>query len=102
VVVYLPSRNQVTNRYYPFERKFCRIDCPDSLDLTTPEYQMHQRVIAGQCQQFGVPFIDLSSVIRGEEAKGNGLFWNYDEHMNGKGYLLLGKAIADRWAKFNR
>lgn len=97
LVVYIPGRNQVTTSYYAYERKFCRIDCPDSLDLTRPEYQLHQRTIAGQCQRFGIPFIDLSPLIREEENKGNHLFWQYDEHMKGKGYLLLGKAIAERW-----
>lgn len=101
VVVYIPSRNQVTTQYYSYEGKFCQVDCPDSLDLTRPKYQLHQRVIAGQCQRFSIPFIDLSPLIRQEEEKGNNLFWQYDEHMKGKGYLLLGNAIAERWAEFS-
>lgn len=97
VVIYIPSRNQVTNYYHQFEREYCQVDCPDSIDLTTSEYQLHQQVLASQCKQFNVQFIDLTAVVKAEEMSGNHLYWNYDEHMRGKGYELLGITI---WQQF--
>lgn len=97
VIVYIPTRNQITRHYYSFEQQFCLTQCPDSLDLTTPEYQLHARVLASQCAQHKVQFINLTDIIQAKEAMGDHLFWNYDEHMKGKGYLLLGKTIRQRW-----
>lgn len=97
IIVYIPSRNQVTQYYYPFEKESSLQAFHDSLDLTTSLYQRHQRVIAAQCKQFQVPFIDLTPFIRQEESQGNHLYWNYDEHMKGRGYMLIGKAIRKQW-----
>lgn len=97
VIVYIPSRNQVTKHYYPYEFNFCTQMCPDTLDLTQPQYQLHQQVIGQQCAQHDVQYIDLTPVIKEHEARGHHLFWNYDEHMRGVGYLLLGKTIALEW-----
>lgn len=90
---YVPSRSQVTNFYYQFERQACLNKCPDYIDLTTVEYQQHAKTIAQDCKNLGIPFYDLTSLIRKEEESGNHLYWNYDDHMRGKGYLLLGKQI---------
>lgn len=97
LIVYIPCRNQVTRHYYRYEQQYCLKDCPDTLDLTTPEYQLHARVLQEQCKSLNVPFVDLSPLIKGVEDRGQRLFWNYDEHMKGKGYLLLGKNIWEQW-----
>ncbi len=99
VVVYIPGRNQVTKYYYQFEKELCKIEFNDSLDLTGPEYQLHQHIVANQCKEFKVQFIDLTQVVKESEDKGQHLYWNYDEHMRSKGYQLLGKAIWDQWQK---
>jgi lysophospholipase L1-like esterase len=96
VIVYIPSRNQVSNHYLQFEKQYC-ISCPDSIDLTTKKYQAHQRFIEKQCQEFNIPFIDLSSTIKEEEEKGNHLYWNYDQHMRAKGYKIVGETIRKNW-----
>lgn len=93
VVAYFPSRNQVSRHYLPFEHELCLQNCPDSLDLTGPEYQIHQHEIARQCRQLKITFLDLTETVRKQEAAGNHLYWNYDEHMKGKGYLLLGREM---------
>lgn len=93
VVVYIPSRNQVTNHYLPFEKNLCQINCPDSLDLTTFNYQRHARIIGNMCKEIGIMFIDLTTIVRKEEAAGNHLYWNYDEHMRGKGYRRIAEEI---------
>ncbi len=96
IVVYIPSRNQVTKHYYPYELEMCK-GCSDEWDLTSEAYNIHQKTIANQCKQLGVQFIDLTNVVKTEEAKGNHLYWNYDQHMRAKGYKVLGEAIEKLW-----
>lgn len=96
VVVYLPSRHQVTRYYAQYDLALCQQDCSDSWDLTGPAYQLHQRILADQCHQSGVEFLDLTGFVRAKEAAGNHLYWNYDEHMRGRGYLQVGAEIARR------
>ena len=96
VLVYIPTRNQVTRHYYRFERRLSHF--PDSLDMTSEAYQLHQRILAQQCAENKIQFIDLSATIREREADGDRLFWNYDAHMKGKGYQLVGKTI---WEQFH-
>ncbi|MCB9232341.1 MAG: SGNH/GDSL hydrolase family protein [Bacteroidia bacterium] len=97
VIVYLPSRNQVTRHYLVWEREFCLTGCDGSMDLTAPAYQAPQRAIAAQCQALQMPFIDLSPFVQLQEANGNHLYWKHDEHMRGKGYLLVGQEIRRQW-----
>ena len=99
LVVYIPSKNQVSNAYLKYEFEMCLEACNDSIDLTKPAYQLHQKIIADQCRAFGLNFIDLSNQLRAKEAANNRLFWNYDEHMRGHGYLLCGEMIFDRWER---
>lgn len=99
IIVYIPTRNQVTKHYYQYELELCLIECNDSTDLTTPKYQLHQKVLKSQCTEVGIQFIDLSDFIKEKEAKNQHLYWNYDEHMRGKGYLILGNAIWNKWQK---
>lgn len=98
VVIYIPSRNQVSKYYLPFEKEYCLNKCSNIFDLTEEKYQLHQQVIQKQCKQFNIDFIDLSTAIKNEEDKGNHLYWNYDQHMRAKGYKLLGETI---WNEFN-
>ncbi|MCB0837718.1 MAG: hypothetical protein KDD99_13695 [Bacteroidetes bacterium] len=98
VVVYIPSRNQVTTHYLPYEKQFCLKNCPDSINLTLPQYQIHQKVIREQCQMLNIPFIDLTSTVKEKEDLGQHLYWNYDQHMRAKGYELLGKSIWEQWS----
>ena len=41
LVCYIPSRNQVSEYYYTFEKEYCQVRCPDRLNLTQPAYQIH-------------------------------------------------------------
>ncbi|MEM9022525.1 MAG: hypothetical protein AAGB22_02195 [Bacteroidota bacterium] len=96
-VFYIPSRHQVSNHYYAYEREVCLQLCPDRLDLTAEPYQLHRRMLAHDCGQLQIPFHDLTDLVKAEEDRGNHLYWNYDDHMRGKGYMLLGRAIYERW-----
>lgn len=95
-VVYLPERGQVTNYYQRFEKEYS-LNMPPPPDLTGPEYQKHQEYICGDCREAGIPFMDLTPLIRSEEEKGNHLYWDYDDHMRGAGYLLVGRELYKWW-----
>ncbi len=92
VVIYIPSRNQVSDYYLPFERQYA-LSFPDTISLNTSKYQIHQQFLKSQSQSLNIEFIDLTETIRQEEIKGNHLYWNYDQHMKAQGYTLLGKTI---------
>ena len=98
VVGYIPARHQVTNYYYQFDKQFCT-QCPQQLDLTTSEFNQHQGLLAYTCQKNELPIIDFTQRLRAEEAIGNHLYWNYDDHMKGKGYLMLGELLYSKIAE---
>jgi len=98
VVIYIPSRNQVSDYYLQFEKEYCLNKCPDTISLNKPEYQIHQQFLKTQCEGTNVQFIDLTYVIKEKEDEGVHLYWNYDQHMRAKGYQLLGETI---WEKTN-
>ncbi|MEM1321161.1 MAG: SGNH/GDSL hydrolase family protein [Bacteroidota bacterium] len=97
IVFYVPSRSQISNYYYTFERASCQQNCPDQLDLTGPAYQVHRSLLSQQCSSLGFPFYDLTEPVKAEEDRGNHLYWDYDDHMRAKGYKVLGEAIWERW-----
>ena len=100
-VVYLPERGQVTRYYQKFEEAYS-VGFPPPADLTKPEYQRHQQYLKKNCSFLGVPFLDLTPVIRAEENKGNHVYWDYDDHMRGKGYLLIGSELFGWWNSLSR
>ena len=93
IIVYIPSRNQITKHYYTFEKELAKQYFSDSLDLTQQQYQIHQKEIAQHCKKHQLPFINLSAPLKKEEASGNHLYWNYDEHMRSKGYHVIAKEL---------
>jgi len=98
-VCYIPSRNQVSKYYYTYEKEYCQVQCPDMMDLTQPPYLIHAEMLKNNCQNLGVPYYDMTSMIKAEEDEGNHLYWNYDDHMKGSSYLMLGQAIFEWWQK---
>lgn len=97
LVCYIPSRNQVSQYYYKYEKEYCQVRCPDQLDLTQPKYLIHAEMLKNNCASLNIPYYDMTSMIKEEEGKGNHLYWNYDDHMRGSSYLMLGKAIFNWW-----
>ena len=67
------------------------------MDLTQPAYQIHRTMLSSNCSSLGIPFYDLTGLVKKEEDSGNHLYWHYDDHMRGEGYLMLGEAIFDQW-----
>jgi len=97
-VYYVPSRSQVSNYYYQFEKQACLVNCPDNIDLTLPLYQKHAAILQSDCNILGIPFYDFTPMIKSKESNGNHLYWDYDDHMRGKGYMMIGREIYKRWS----
>ena len=95
VIVYIPSRNQVSDYYLPFERQYA-LSFPDTLSLKDSKYQRHQEVIKSQAKALDLQFIDLTPTIQDEESHNVHLYWHYDQHMKAKGYELIGTTIWNR------
>ena len=94
-VVYIPHKEQVSGHYQEFSREYCN-HCPE-LDLRQEVYQQHASALQGDCATLRIPFLDLSIALGVEEEKGNHLYWNYDDHMRGAGYLFSGLKIFSFW-----
>jgi hypothetical protein len=91
---YIPSRSQVNSSYYyQFERQACLVNCPDFIDLEQEAYQKHARILQANCSELGIPFKDFTPLIKAKEKAGKHLYWNYDDHMRGRSYLMLGEEI---------
>jgi hypothetical protein len=94
-IVYIPSRNQVSDYYLQFQKEFSSSDSLTS--LTKAEYQTHAKIMTESCKSLGIPFFDLTPIIKREEDAGNHLYWHYDEHMKAKGYKLIGETLYNWW-----
>ena len=93
-IVYLPFSTQVSDYYVPFQEKYALQKGAQS--LLGPECQIHGEAIAKSCQELGIPFLDLTPLLRKAEAGHERLYWNFDEHMRGSTYLRVGATI-DQW-----
>jgi hypothetical protein len=98
-VFYIPSRSQVTTYYYQFKKQYCLQLCPDLMDLTQEQYQIHGKMLRTRCEELSIPFYDFTAEIKGDEQNGNHLYWNYDNHMRAKGYENIGKKMFEWWSK---
>lgn len=92
-VFYVPSRLQVSDYYYQYEKQYCLQKCPETASLMSDAYQIHAQILGQTCVNFGIPYRDLSPDVFKEEKAANHLYWNYDDHMRGKGYQFLGRLI---------
>jgi hypothetical protein len=98
-IAYIPFNNQVSDAYLRFQSEYSSDKNPTS--LMKNEYQIHARILKNTCQQLHIPFQDLTPILRKHEARGERLYWNYDPHMKGKGYLLVGKYLYN-WFESQR
>lgn len=99
---YIPSRHQVTDYYLPYDKSFCLKLCRDISTLTSPNYNIHQPYLNALSKRHNIPFLDLTKAIKTKEQNGEHLYWNYDEHMNRKGYAFIGQQIFECVNRFNR
>ena len=95
-IVYLPFSTQVSDYYIPFQQKYATEHEVDS--LLGPEFQIHQEQLRRTCAELGIPFLDLTPLLRRVEQQSEHLYWDFDEHMRGATYLRVGATIS-RWVK---
>ena len=93
-LAYVPFSVQVSDYYVSFERTYSDAP-PDS--LRGPEYQLHARLVAAACADLGLPFLDLTPLLRAEEDAGHHLYWDYDIHLRPEGYRFVGRTLFDWW-----
>lgn len=98
VVCYVPARHQVTNHYLQYDLAMCTQKCTPAMDLRDPQYHVHRDLLARDCQTLSLPLVDFTQLVYEQEYEGNRLYWNYEDHMRAKGYLLLGTELHDIWA----
>ncbi len=96
-VVYMPDRSLVTGHYHRYEAEMSAPDA-DPYDFEQPRYQAQRRSLAQQCERAGIPYLDLTPTVTAEEDQGHHLYWDYDDHLRGEGYLLLGAEIFEWWS----
>ncbi|MGB0580463.1 MAG: SGNH/GDSL hydrolase family protein [Limisphaerales bacterium] len=95
---YIPLNHQISDHYVPFAMKFSRAPRGGVKSLQSEEYQVHRRALEIQCDVLEIPFLDLTPVLKNLEDKGNRLYWEYDNHMRGESYLLVGSELFDWYA----
>jgi lysophospholipase L1-like esterase len=93
LVVYIPSKSQVTNRYLEFQAEYS----PGGRSLTGERFQVHARWLARSSEAHGIPFLDLTPLLRDAESNGPELYWRYDDHLRPRGYRQVGRWIAEWW-----
>lgn len=94
-IFYVPSRLQVSDYYYQFEKQYCLRKCPEFASLMGEPYQIHAKRLAEVCSQEGIAYRDLTPDVLEVESSGRHLYWDYDDHMKGKGYQFLGQLIFE-------
>ncbi|HVF70002.1 MAG TPA: SGNH/GDSL hydrolase family protein [Chthoniobacterales bacterium] len=90
-LVYLPLSTQVSDYYVRFQQKYAYDSSTES--LMGDEYQLHSGSLATACGELGIPFLDLTPLLRKAETGGEHLYWNFDEHLRGASYLRVGATI---------
>ncbi len=92
-VAYVPSANQVSDAYLPFRSEYSENKHPES--LMDERYHLHARLLKSACAQLKIPFLDVTPQLREREAAGGRVYWNYDPHMRGASYLMLGELLYE-------
>jgi hypothetical protein len=92
-IVYLPHNLQVSDYYVQFQQKYSK---PNGIrSLMGLEYQRQAKEVANITQRLNIPFLDFTSFLREEEAKGRHWYCDYDNHMRGPQYLRIGRMIQE-------
>ncbi|MFC1796468.1 hypothetical protein ACFL1V_05165 [Pseudomonadota bacterium] len=95
MVVHVPYKGQVSDYYLEYVKQYDENKRPTSLMMD--EYQRHAESLRVACEQFDVPFLDVTATLRQHEADGQRMYWNYDEHMKASSYLIIGEEIHKFW-----
>lgn len=95
MIVHIPYRSQVSDYYLQFTRQFDKNKKETS--LTSAAYQVHADYLQALCHQQGIAYLDMTAILRQFEDRGEHMYWDYDQHMKGASYLLIGKMIFELW-----
>lgn len=95
LVVHIPYKGQVSDHYLAALRQFD--ENKQLASLMPAQYQLHADMLRADCERHDVPFLDLTDFLREREARGERVYWEYDEHMKAETYLLLGRRIYQFW-----
>lgn len=95
IIVYIPCRSQVSDSYLQYQREFNQEKQLQT--LTSEEYQVHAQILRDICSNLNIPFLDTTALIKKYEDNGTRMYWNYDEHMKGDTYSLIGAEIYSFW-----
>lgn len=95
MVVHVPYKGQVSDHYLDYVKEYDENKQPAS--LMSDNYQLHATSLRDACEQFDVPFLDMTGILRQREANGERMYWNYDEHMRATAYLVTGEEIYRFW-----
>ena len=95
MVVHIPYKGQVSDYYLKYLKQYDENKEPTS--LMSDAYQVHAKLLRTACERFGVPFLDMTPILRRHEASGRRMYWNYDEHMRASSYLMTGEEIYTFW-----
>ncbi|MGB0368716.1 MAG: SGNH/GDSL hydrolase family protein [Flavobacteriales bacterium] len=98
IVVYIPSRNQVTDYYLQYDYR-SSLKFNHEISFTDPIYNRNQLLLAETCKRIGLEYHDLTNTITEQEQAGNHLYWNYDDHMRARGYKLIGEELHRRFSE---
>jgi len=101
MVVHIPYKGQVSDHYLQYVKQYDENKEPSS--LMPDAYQIHAKSLAAECERLGVPFLDISTLLREREANGERMYWDFDEHMKASSYLMVGEQIHRFWkSSFDR
>lgn len=95
VVVYIPCRHQVSDRYLAYEYQVSK-KFDQNIRFTDSTYQTNVINLQQNCEMLGLKFIDTSDTLKTFEENGNRAYWNYDDHMKAAGYRVVGNFVANQ------
>ena len=95
LLVHIPYRSQVSDHYLQYTKQFDKNKQPVS--LMSAQYQFHAEYLRAESERLDVPFLDMTTILRQHEAKGQRMYWDYDEHMKNTSYLMTGEEIYSFW-----
>jgi hypothetical protein len=96
-VAYIPYACQVSDYYLPFKRRFSQRR--DIESLLGKEYQRNERSVRRACTRLNLRLFTLTDEMRGQEAVGLHMYWDYDEHLRPAGYRVVGESLYEWWSR---
>lgn len=94
-LAYIPQTNQVTDYYLPYRQQFSSSTVPS---LTGASFQAGAVAVAKAAGDLDIPFFDLTPALREAEARGEHMYWHYDEHLRPVGYAFVAMTLHE-WRK---